>query len=465
MNAPHAAEAAAVQQAAEQHATPFDAAAAWSAVARAQALVEFDLQGTILAANENFLQSVGYPLDELLGRSHRLLCDDAFARSEAYQRFWQKLGRGEADTGEYPHLAKNGREVWLQATYSPVLDNAGRPCKVVMLATDVTVNKLLTAELRGKLDALERSVAIAEFNLAGNVIAANDRFLSLLGYGLREVVGQHHGMLCPSAYVTSRAYADLWSKLGRGESDTGRHAAKAKHGHEVWLQTTYSPVLGTDGKPTKVVLFATDVTAAVEQELRQRERFAALTAPLARLLASIGDIATVSRDAGAAVQGSLTEAEVGSRTLAQSIDAIAQIEKSSDEMGEIVRLIGDIASQTHLLAFTAALESVRAGQHAPGFTGVAEELRKLAERSSLAASQSSRLIIESVKRVAPCTEASKQATGAFRRIADDIETTSRSLAALDQAASGQQQLAEQVATLLRELGLAPAHAPAESARG
>ncbi|WKB54998.1 methyl-accepting chemotaxis protein [Eleftheria terrae] len=445
MNAPYS--PALDTLAAAQHSS----GALWAAIDRSQVIVEFDMQGRILWANGNALQTLGHALDELTGRPHRVLCDEEFGRSEAYQRFWQKLGRGEFDAGEYRHLAKTGREVWLQATYNPVADENGGLAKVVMLGTDVTLNKQMLAEVRGKAAALDRAQAVVELNLAGNILSANERFLALTGYSLRELTGQHHGMLCPGAYLTTAAYAELWSRLAAGEAASGRYPCKGRHGEELWLQSSYSPVLDGEGKPLKVLMFAMDITAQVAQEAQARERSATVMAPVARLLGSLGEVAAAAQSAQTVVQASQAEAGKGGQWLDGSAQTMAQIEQASDGMGEIVRLVSEFASQTTLLSFTAALEAVRAGDQGQGFATVADELRQLADRATGAASQSSRLIIDSVRRIAPAVSAAKQASQAFARIAEGIASTDRAVSAIGQAAASQSQLAAQVSALMQEL--------------
>ncbi|MCW7537880.1 PAS domain-containing methyl-accepting chemotaxis protein [Aquabacterium sp. A7-Y] len=448
MNAPHTPELAALADALD--ATPLSPDALWAGVARSHAVIEFDLEGRILQANAPALQMLGYAAEELVGRLHRVLCEEEFTRSQAYLRFWQKLARGEADAGEYQHLAKTGRELWLQASYLPVADSDGRPARVVMLGTDVTLNRQILAEARGRLAALDRAQAVVEFNLAGNIQGANDCFLALSGYGLRELAGQHHGMLCPGSHLATPQYAELWSRLGQGESVSGRYPFKSRHGDELQLQVSYSPVLDAAGKPLKVLMFATDVTAQVRLEQQRRDRSATVLAPVARLLGSLGEIAAAAQAAETTVQGSVAEAARATALLDGSAQAMAGIEAAADEMSEIVKLVSGIAGQTTVLAFTAALEAVRAGEQGSGFAAVAEELRQLADRSTLAASQSSRLIIDSVRRVAPALAASQQASAAFGRIASDIEGTRRAIAELGQAAAAQADLAGQVNGLMHE---------------
>ncbi len=235
-----------------------------AAINRAQALIEFELDGTVITANENFLRIFGYQLDEIAGKHHRIFCDSGYAQSEAYAELWRKLGRGEYHAAEFKRLAKGGREVWLQASYNPIFDMDRRPFKVVKFATDVTAVKLQNAEFEGKIQAINRSQAVIEFSLDGTVITANDNFLRIFGYRLDEVVGKHHRIFCEPSYAASPQYSQFWQKLGRGEYDAGEFKRMHKDGTDVWLQASYNPILDLDGKPIKVVKFASDITKEVE---------------------------------------------------------------------------------------------------------------------------------------------------------------------------------------------------------
>jgi methyl-accepting chemotaxis protein len=236
--------------------------AVYQALDRVQAIIEFDLDGTVVTANENFRRIFGYEPDEVIGKHHRIFCDPSYAESDAYAEFWQRLGRGQYDAGEFKRLAKGGKEIWLQASYNPVFDKDGEPIRVVKFATDVTAAKLQTAEFQGKVRAIDRAQAVIEFELDGTVITANENSLRIFGYGLDEVVGKHHRIFCDPGYVETPEYASFWQKLGRGEYDAGEFKRLAKGGKEIWLQASYNPIFDVEGRPFKVVKFATDVTAA-----------------------------------------------------------------------------------------------------------------------------------------------------------------------------------------------------------
>ena len=235
-----------------------------AAVNRSQAVVEFDLDGRILHANENFLAAMGYSLEEVRGRHHSMFVDEAYRNSAEYRAFWERLGKGEYDAGQYKRIGKGGRDVWIQASYNPVLDSAGRVFRVVKYAADITQQKLAAADAQGQLAAIDKAQAVIEFDLDGRVLHANANFLGALGYALAEVQGQHHSMFVEPAERQSAAYRAFWEKLARGEYDAGQYKRLGKGGREVWIEASYNPILDLNGKPFKVVKYATDVTAQVQ---------------------------------------------------------------------------------------------------------------------------------------------------------------------------------------------------------
>jgi methyl-accepting chemotaxis protein len=233
------------------------------ALNRSLAIIEFDPRGQVLTANDNFLRVLGYRLDEIKGRHHRQFVDPAYAQSAEYQGFWDRLARGDFDAGEYKRLGKNGKEVWLQASYNPVRDGQGRVTKVVKVAADITAAKLAAAEHQGMVNAVSRAQAMIEFTPSGEVITANENFLKALGYSLDEIKGRRHAMFVEPAYAASVDYQDFWRRLNAGEFVAAEFKRIGKGGREVWIQASYNPIFDLNGKVAKVVKFATDVTERV----------------------------------------------------------------------------------------------------------------------------------------------------------------------------------------------------------
>ncbi|WP_414899749.1 methyl-accepting chemotaxis protein [Rhizobium cremeum] len=239
-----------------------DAKAILAAMTKSLAIIEFDLQGNILDANENFCRALGYELAEIKGKHHRIFCEPAYVSSPEYKDFWAKLAKGEFDAREYKRIAKSGKEVWIQASYNPVF-SGGKPYKVVKFATDITAAKLKAAEDAGKLDAISRAQAIIEFTPEGEVLSANDNFLTTLGYTLPEIRGKHHSMFCEPSYVQSSDYKLFWKKLANGDFVAEEFKRIGKGGKIVWIQASYNPIFDMNGRVFKVVKFATDITERV----------------------------------------------------------------------------------------------------------------------------------------------------------------------------------------------------------
>ena len=421
------------------------------AIERVQASIEFDLTGRILQANDNFLNALGYQLDEVIGQHHRMFCSNEFAHSAEYHLLWERLARGEFNAGEYCRIGKNGKTVWILASYNPIFDAAGKPFKVVKYATDITAQKERNADIEGKLDAIGRSQAVIEFDLRGTIISANANFLRTMGYLEDDVIGQHHSMFCDADQVKSSDYRNFWADLGQGEFQSGRFRRRANHGADVWILATYNPILNSAGKPYKVVKFAMDISEQVKRETLIADKVHAMTRVLDGLAQSVRSIADSSQRTSAMATQTRDQAADGTRLLTRSRDAIAAIQQSSKDVHDIIETISDIAGQTHLLAFNAAIEAARAGEHGQGFSVVADEVRKLAEKSAMAAREIAKLITETVSRVDEGSRLSADVEQAFGRIVDSVAATSVSISQIHSATSSQDSATQDAAALLADL--------------
>jgi methyl-accepting chemotaxis protein len=351
-----------------------------SAINRAQAVIEFNLDGSIVTANENFLKTLGYTLGEIQGKHHSMFVEQAEKDSTAYRDFWAALNRGEFQAGEFKRLGKGGKEVWILASYNPVLDENGKSFGVVKFATDVTAQKLKNADLAGQIEAIGKSQAIIEFKLDGTIIQANANFLGALGYTLGEITDKHHSMFVDRAERESPAYRDFWTALNRGEFQAGEFKRVGKGGKEIWIQASYNPIRDLNGKPFKVVKYATDVTQQVLVRMgneRVRAMMESVAAGAEELNASVREISeAMAKSKGAA--SSAVERVASADSQAKRLSDAAQA------MSGIVELIGNITGQINLLALNATIESARAGEAGRGFAVVASEVKSLANQAKQA---------------------------------------------------------------------------------
>jgi methyl-accepting chemotaxis protein len=340
-------------------------------------VIEFNLDGTIVTANQNFLNAMGYSLAEIAGKHHRMFVEPAERDSPAYREFWAGLNRGMFEAGEYKRIGKGGKEVWILASYNPILDEAGKPFKVVKFATDVTPQKLKNADLEGQITAIGKSQAVIEFNMDGTIICANENFLGALGYTSSEVQGKHHSLFVEPAEREGAAYRQFWAALNRGEYQTGEFKRVGKGGRDVWIQASYNPILDLNGKPFKVVKYASDITRQAETRMR---------AERARSL--IESVAAGSEEMNASIR-EISETMVKSRYHAseavQQVDAAdvqaQRLTSAAQSMEGITELISNITGQINLLALNATIESARAGEAGRGFAVVASEVKGLANQA------------------------------------------------------------------------------------
>jgi methyl-accepting chemotaxis protein len=351
-----------------------------AAISRAQAVIAFEMDGTIVTANENFLRAIGYTLAEIQGKHHSMFVEQAERNSAAYREFWARLNRGENQSAEYKRVGKGGKEVWILASYNPVLDEKGKPFRVVKFATDVTSQKLSTADLAGQISAIGKSQAVIEFNMDGTIIGANQNFLKTVGYALDEIRGRHHSMFVDPSERDGAAYREFWAALNRGEYQAAEYKRIGKGGKEVWIQASYNPILDLNGKPFKVVKYATDTTAQVLVRMgneRVRGMMETVAAGAEELNASVREISeamTKSRDTASTAVGRVEAADAQAKRL----------NEAAQSMSGIVELIGNITGQINLLALNATIESARAGEAGRGFAVVASEVKNLATQAKQA---------------------------------------------------------------------------------
>ncbi|WP_284676580.1 methyl-accepting chemotaxis protein [Vibrio sinus] len=356
------------------------------AVGKAQAVIEFNMDGTIITANDNFCQTMGYGLDEIQGQHHRMFAESSLASSPEYQQFWQKLGRGEFIAGEFKRVGKGGKEIWIQATYNPIFDINGKPFKVVKFATDITEQKIKNADFQGQIEAVGKAQAVIEFEMNGTIITANDNFCRTMGYELSEIQGQHHKMFAEKSLANSPEYEQFWQQLNRGEFIAGEFKRVGKGGKEIWIQATYNPILDVNGHPFKVVKFATEVTGRVRavEEVKQSllklekgnlnseirvdldEQFLSLKDAINNMVGELRNVVSSVSRASTDVKMASDEIVRGNNELSERTEtqasSLEETAASMEEMTATVRQNADNAREANTMANEAQSKAVRGGE-------------------------------------------------------------------------------------------------------
>jgi methyl-accepting chemotaxis protein len=489
-----------------------------AAIGKSQGVIEFNLDSTIITANQKFLDIMGYSQEEATGKPHSTFVDEATRNSREYKQLWERLRAGQYDAGIYKRIAKGGREVWLQASYNPIFDLNGKPYKVVKYATDITEQELRNVDFSGQLAAIGKSQGVIEFSLDGTVLTANQKFLDILGYSLQEAAGKPHSLFVDAESRNSLDYAQFWERLRSGQYDAGVYKRMGKGGKEVWLQASYNPIFDLNGKPYKVVKYATDITAqvlstqvmnrAVEEtqaivaaaktgdltsrivlddktsELRilcegvnalidnmagiitqikrssdtistsaneiatgnndLSQRTEKQASMLQETASSMDDLAsTVRQNASSAkqahqlVQSASEIAIKGGDVVNEVIQTMSGISESSRKIVDIISVIDGIAFQTNILALNAAVEAARAGEHGRGFAVVASEVRNLAQRSASAAKEIAQLITISVEKVKDGSTLVGEAGATMNDIVASVQSVTNIMAEITSASSEQ----------------------------
>ncbi len=447
-----------------------------AALYRSLAAIEFRIDGTIVHANRNFRKAMGYELNEIVGRHHSLFVDPAYRDSAEYQAFWEALARGESKVAQFKRVAKDGREVWLEASYNPILGANGKPVGVIKLATDITRAKTHAAEMEGLVQAISRSQAVIEFNLDGTILTANENFLGVMGYSLEEIRGRHHSLFVEPAHRDTHDYAEFWRSLRSGKFQVAQYKRLAKGGREIWIEASYNPIFDADGRPKKVVKFATDITWRKEQNAALAKEFehsvkstvetvaaqvdilrhtaqtlaavamqtsqqsGAVSAASEELGASVNEIARQMTQATRATDGAMDEAR-------HSESMVTGLLGAAEKIGAVSQLIANIANQTNLLALNATIEAARAGEAGKGFAVVASEVKSLATQTAKATGE----IEQQVRGV---QESSRSTASAIRLIATAVSQVSEIGISISGAVEQQEAATREVSVNINEVNRA-----------
>ncbi|MEP1931134.1 MAG: PAS domain-containing methyl-accepting chemotaxis protein [Roseibium sp.] len=444
-----------------------------AAMSKSQAMIEFELDGTIVDANQNFLDAVGYTIDEIKGKPHSLFVDPEFATSSDYRAFWASLGEGKFQAAEFMRYGKDGRQIWIQASYNPLFNASGKPYRVIKFATDITDQKLKNADFEGQIEAIGKSQAVIEFDLDGTILTANENFLAVMGYRFDEVKGMKHAMFAPDGLPESQEYYEFWDALREGKYQSGEFQRVGKGQREIWIQAYYNPIFDPSGKPFKVVKYASDITDQVLTRRNAEKVGKQVDEKLEMIVSSVGE---VSRETASAVKASdqtlsivqavasaIEEFESSSREIAANMSnsrdqaeramsetlasdqSTQRLNDMAESMVSIVSVIQDIASQINLLALNATIESARAGEAGRGFAVVASEVKDLASQVASATEQIGGQITgvqtaagEVVDRLAAIKVAAEQVQTSVSGVAGAIEeqsATTAEIAANMQSAS------------------------------
>ncbi|MCM2450486.1 methyl-accepting chemotaxis protein [Agrobacterium vitis] len=482
-----------------------------NAISTSQAMIWFSPDGRVLEANENFCKALHYSLEEIVGKHHRMFCEDAIRNSPSYETFWKELASGKFQSGQFRRQTKEQTDIWIQASYNPVFHN-GKVVRILKIATDISKTRIAALDDENRIRAIDQSQAIIEFEPDGTIFKANQNFLDAMGYSFAEIEGKHHRLFCDPEYTRTADYDNFWVRLRAGEFIADNFVRYGKGGKRVWIQAAYTPVFNSRGKVYKVIKVATDITSRMDavdrigdaisalangdltvavtdhidpalmktrddfnQAARSLEKTVAAIRHSAELLADNAKvIGAVSNDIAknaesqaasveetaaaldtitATVQDSASRA-TGASTLVtktrehakasglivnDATDAMNQIEGSSKDISNIIGVIDEIAFQTNLLALNAGVEAARAGEAGKGFAVVAQEVRELAQRSAGAAKHIKDLIATSTASVQRGVGLVFKTGSALTEISEQVQEIDHHVQAISQATGEQLQ--------------------------
>ncbi len=388
------------------------------------ATISFTPSGEILDANPLFLNVVGYSEQEVIGKHHRIFCDAHYVQSSSYAQFWEQLRQGHSHSGTYQRFDKQGRELWLEATYFPVkLD--GKVVRVVKIASDITESYQQLSRQKAIISALDRALAIIEFTPKGEIVTANQNFLSCVGYSLSQLRGQHHRLFCDESFYREQPH--FWDDLAHGQLKSGLFSRRDSHGNEIWLEATYNPIKDESGKVVKVIKFASEVTERIKR--------AQAVSEAANIAQTISQETTRFAETGSELlAASVAISSAISEQVSRTSGLIGQLNEQSKSIEAIVSTISSIAEQTNLLALNAAIEAARAGDQGRGFAVVADEVRQLAARTSLSTGEIASVVQKNRELTAQITGNINEVATSAQRGKEQIGEVSGVMAQIEQGA-------------------------------
>jgi methyl-accepting chemotaxis protein len=381
-----------------------------TAISRVQAIIEFDLNGMILGANENFLNAVGYRLEEIKGQHHSLFVEPAYRASDEYRRFWEKLARGDYDSGQYRRIAKSGKDVWLQASYNPILDANGKPYKVVKYATDVTAQVILTRQMEAAVAQTQEVIRSAAQGDLAKRLETQDKTGDLR-------------KLAEAINLLLESVSEIVASVKGAAQEVMRGAEEISQGNANLSQRTE------------------EQSSSLEETASSMEQMTSTVKQNADNAGQANQLAIAARD----------QAERGGTVVNNAVQAMGEINDSSKRIADIIGVIDEIAFQTNLLALNAAVEAARAGEQGRGFAVVAAEVRSLAGRSATAAKEIKGLIQDSVKKVEDGSALVTESGQTLEQIVTSVKKVSDIVAEIAAASREQSTGIEQVNTAVMQM--------------
>lgn len=399
------------------------------------ATITFTPDGIITDVNDKLLNIIGYTYDEVIGQHHRTVCFEETSQASSYRQFWQSLAQGKSQKGVFRRRHQTGAEIWLEATYVPIKDANGKVVSIRKLAADVTKPHQDARRQEAILAAINRSLAVIEFEPDGTIIRANDNFLAAVGYQDHEIKGQHHRLFCDQDFYDENP--DFWENLARGQFTSGQYLRRDKHGNEVWLEATYNPVFDVEGNVRQVIKFATAITDTVKRNQAVNQ-----AAELAQ--ASSEQTLSDSEKGSALLQEAVTLSQSVTDQAGEAANQVNQLSEHAQSIENIVTTIKQIAEQTNLLALNAAIEAARAGEQGRGFAVVADEVRGLSQRTSQSTTEIADVVDENLQLI-------KGVSDAMAKVTEQSSLGQKKVTAADTVMTDIHAGAEEVSATVRRL--------------